>query len=44
MMFCPQVSPQELRGGQDLLLKASFRGTMQKRGEERDTREELSKE
>lgn len=35
MMFCPQVSPQELQGGQDLLLKASFRSTMQKR-EERD--------
>lgn len=43
MMFCPQVSPQELQGGQDLLLKASFRGIVQKR-EERETREELSEE
>lgn len=35
MMFCPQVSPQELQERQDLLVKASFRNTMQKR-EERD--------
>jgi len=43
MMFCPQVSSQELRGGQDLLLKAIFRGTMQER-EEVETRKELSRE